>query len=126
MSSSYSLGKYNSLTPNLNLGYKIDHNFLAKYKYGNKNKGGMKIIHWNAGGGFLKNKLAEIEVVISKFKPHIFGISEAWFKMNQCMDDIEIKDYKVYLAKTLENTDLNVSRVAVYVHKNVYKKKTHN
>ena len=43
-----------------NLGYEIDHNFLAKYRNGNRVKGGLKIMHWNAGGGFLKHKLTEI------------------------------------------------------------------
>ena len=37
-----------------NLGYAVDYNFLAKYKYGNRDKKGLKIMHWNAGGGYLQ------------------------------------------------------------------------
>ena len=122
-SSSSGMGKCNISKPSFNLGYKIDYNFLAKYKYGNRNKWGMKIMHWNAGGRFLQHKIAEIEVVIDKFKPHVFGISEACFKLNHRLDDIKIEGYEVYFAKTLENVALNVSRVAVYIHNDVFKKK---
>ena len=37
----------------------INHNFIAKITYGNRNKNGIEICHWNAGGGFLINKQAE-------------------------------------------------------------------
>ena len=89
-------GKYNCSSCNLrNIGHKVDYNFLAKYKYGNREKGGMKIMHWNVGGGFLKNKLPEIESDISKHRPHIFGILEACFKKEHDLSDIRIDNYEV-------------------------------
>ena len=106
-----------------NLGYEIDHNFLAKYRNGNRNKGGLKIMHWNAGGGFLKHKLPEIESVIAKYKPHLFGISESCFKKDHDLNQIKIDEYEVFLANTLDNVRLNVSRIAVYVHKDLIKRK---
>ena len=80
-------------------------------------------MHWNAGVGFLKNKLSELESVVSKYKPHIFGVSEACFKKEHDLNDIRINDYEVFLANTLVNDNLKVSRVAVFVHKNVAKVK---
>ena len=106
-----------------NLGYAVDYNFLAKYKYGNRDKKGLKIMHWNAGGGYLHYKLPEIEAVIEKYKPHIFGISETCFRKKHNLDDIKIDNYEVYLSNTLQNRNLNVSRVAVYVHRDVVKQK---
>ena len=61
------------------ISYFEDVNFNARYKYGNKQKGGIKIMHWNAGGGFLKNKIHDIENVVSGYRPHLFGISETSF-----------------------------------------------
>ena len=42
----------------------IDHNFLARYKFGNKGqkKGGITIMHWNKGSSILHNKMEEIKV----------------------------------------------------------------
>ena len=103
--------------------YADDVNFNARYKYGNRQKGGIKIMHWNAGGGFLKNKIHEIENVIAGYRPHLFGISETCFKKGHDISDIQIQDYQVYFSKTLENPSLEVSRVAVYVHKDIIKPK---
>ena len=104
---------------NQNLDYWVDNNFYARYTNGNKRKGGLKIMHWNAGGGYLKNKIPEIENIIGGYRPHLFGISESCFKTNHDISDIQIPEYEVYLSKTLENPNLNVSRLAVYVHKDI-------
>ena len=56
-----------------------DYNFLAWYKHGNGRGSGMKLSHWNMGGAFLINSMAEIEQTIAEYKPHILGISEANF-----------------------------------------------
>ena len=54
----------------------IDTNFESRYKYGNKQKNGIKIMHWNAGGKHLVNKIENIESVINGYKPadHIFNL----------------------------------------------------
>ena len=122
-SSSTSFRRSTEWGPNLSNNYPKDVNFNARYKFGNKQKGGIKIMHWNAGGGYLKNKIHEIENVISGYQPHLFGISESSFKKGQDISDVQIQDYQVYFAKTLENPNLEVSRLAVYVHKDIVKHK---
>ena len=103
-----------SFEPWKNIGYKVDVNFLARYCYGNKSRSGIKIMHWNAEGGFLQSKKGDIENIVAKFKPHVFGISESLFKKEHDLNDIRIPDYEVHLSKTLENENLKVSRLAVY------------
>ena len=34
----------------------VDHNFLARYTYGNKKENGIRLIHWNKGSSFLATK----------------------------------------------------------------------
>ena len=109
--------------PKLSNNYPIDVNFQARYTYGNKKKSGIKIMHWNAGGGFLKNKIHEIENIIGGYRPHLLGISETSFKKGHDISDIQIQDYSIFFSKTLENPNLGVSRCAVYVHKDVIKPK---
>ena len=98
-------------------------NFIARYTYGNRNKGGLKIMHWNAGGGFLKNKMGELESVIQKYHPHVFGISESVFRENHDINDVSVAGYDVYFSKSLENPTINLSRLSVFVHKDVQKVK---
>ena len=65
-------------------------NFLARYTFGNKKLTRMRLCHWNKGGAFLHNKINEIEQIISKYKPHIIGISEANFHKDHSLDDVRI------------------------------------
>ena len=106
--------------------YVINHNFIARYKFGNRNKSGLKLMHWNAGGGFLRNKLHHIESVVEQYKPHIMGISETQFKSGHDINEIKINDYDVFFSKTLANPLLNTSRVAVFVRKDVNKVELRN
>ena len=69
----------------------------------------------------MKNKLPEVESVIKEYKPHIFGVSESYFKKIHDIEDIKIPNYNVFLSKTLENPNLNVSRLAVFVHEELVK-----
>ena len=110
-------GNHRSFLPGS--GYTIDHNFWARYKHGNRRGAGLKLCHWNKGGSFLHNKTNEIEHIIGDYKPHILGISEANFHSNHSLEDVQIQNYTLYLADTLKNPQLNISRVAVYVHKDV-------
>ena len=56
-----------------------DNNFYARYTNGNRSNRGIKLCHWNAGSSHLPNKMNEIESVVSRHHPHIFGISEETF-----------------------------------------------
>ena len=47
------------------------------------------------------------------------GISESNFLKHHRLEDVQIEDYNLFLADTLRNPQLNISRVAVYVHKDV-------
>ena len=93
-------------------------NFWARYVYGNRSRG-IKLCHWNIGGGYLCNKMDTIRNLIEDYTPHILGISEASFKSDHSLDDVNIPKYKVFFSKTLKNPQLNVSRVAVYVSEDI-------
>ena len=67
----------------------------------------------------MKNKTDTIETLVSDYSPHILGISEASFWTDHNLEDVQIPNYKLFLANTLKNPQLNVSRVAVYVHEDI-------
>ena len=94
-------------------------NFYARYLYGNKQAGGMKIAHLNKGPGFLVSKKNEIEHVISGLHPHVLGISEANLFKNQDYEDVNISDYVLHICPTIDNPDLSYSRIVVYTHKSL-------
>ena len=100
-------------------------NFFARYLYGNRQTKGIKIIHYNKGNGFLANKKHEIECIISRFHPHILGVSEANFMKDQNKCDVDISDYNLLTCPTLDNPELSYSRIVVYVHNSlVFKVRT--
>ena len=97
----------------------VNHNFIAKVTYGNRNKNGIKICQWNAGGGFLVSKQAELNNIVNDIRPHVFGITESGFKKTHNKEDVEIQDYTLLFSNTLENPILEISRSCVYVHKDL-------
>ena len=103
---------------NKKYGQELNVNFAARYKFGNKTNG-IKILHWNAGARHLKNKINDIEHVISTYRPDILGISEANFKRDHSLEDVQIENYNLFLCNTLENPSLNISRVVIYVHNDI-------
>ena len=82
----------------------------------------MKLCHWNAGNAFLKNKINSIESVISHLSPHIIGISEA--NLLKCHDqsEVQIPDYELFTSLTMDNPNLNYSRIVVYKHSSIISK----
>ena len=96
-----------------------DFNFFARYVNGNGRKNGIKLAHLNLGGGYLINKINEVENIIAGYKPHVLGISETRFQDTHNIDDLLIEDYKVYFSKTLQNPNLKTSRIAVFVHRDL-------
>ena len=93
-----------------------DSNFFARYTYGNRSNRGMKLSHWNAGNAYLENKTNEIENLILDHHPHLLGISEANLHKNHCIDNCKIQDYDLITCKTMDNENLQISRVVVYKH----------
>ena len=99
-----------------------DSNFYARYTYGNRANRGIKLSHWNAGNAHLQNKTIDIENVIADHHPHLLGISEANLHKKHCIDNCKIDDYELITCKTLDNVNLQVSRVVVYKHKSLVTK----
>ena len=102
-----------------------DNNFAARYIHGNR-RVGIKLAHWNKGGGYLANKINEVDYLIKDYRPHVIGISESNFKSVHDKNEVQIENYNLFLANTLENPLLKISRVAVYVHQDVLVKVRHD
>ena len=94
-------------------------NQLAKAITGNRYNRGIKLAHWNAGSAHLNNKMDELESVIADLHPHILGISEANFKKDHLLEEVQLENYDLVLSKTIENEHLGVSRVVCYKHHSV-------
>ena len=84
----------------------VHNNFWARYINGNGRGDGIRIIHWNKGSSFLENKKDELEAVIEKHKPHIFGLSEANLFLNHNQDNVQFSGYKLFTCPSLNNTEL--------------------
>ena len=94
-------------------------NFQSRYTHGNKRGQGIKISHWNKGGGFLQNKMTEIKNIVSGLHPHILGISEANLKDTHDQNLVQLEDYTLHTCPTISNPNLLTSRVVVYTHKSL-------
>ena len=99
---------------------KIDINLECRYKYGNKQKNGLKIMHWNAGGKHLVNKIENIESVVNEYICHILGISEANLFKHHDLQDVQVDNYKLYVCNTMSNPSIAASRIVVYVRNDVH------
>ena len=97
-------------------------NHSSKCVNGNGKNQGIRISHFNKGGSYLGNRVHEIENVINNHHPHILGISEANFFKDHDVDEVQIENYSLVTAKTIDNSSLNVSRVCVYLHNSIVAK----
>ena len=84
---------------------------------------GMKLIHWNKGPSFLRNKNEEIEALIANHHPHVLGLSEANLRSDHDLDLVQQPDYDLHLCPTSNNPALSISRVVVYTHKSLVVKR---
>ena len=89
-------------------------NKIAHIMYGNRQEG-VKLTHWNAGGKFLEKKMPEIESLVSRLHSSILGISESNLKSSHDLTKVQLPGYQLLTSQTLNNAQLNVSRVVVYV-----------
>ena len=94
-------------------------NFYSKYTNGNRKEHGLKIAHFNMGGGHLENKIDELENVIAGLHPHLIGVSETSFHKHHDAENVQIQGYKFITSNTLNNNNLQVSRISVFVHESV-------
>ena len=91
-------------------------NHYSKYTNGNRKQRGIRICHFNKGNSFLCNRIHEIENIISQHRPNVLGISESNYFKGHDRDSVQIENYNMITSKTLDNPNLNVSRVCVYLH----------
>ena len=94
-------------------------NKLVKSVSGNRVNRGIKLAHWNAGSAYLCNKMNELEQVVGGLHPHVLGISEANFRKNHQLEDVQIEGYDLILSKTINNDELQISRIACYKHSSI-------
>ena len=94
-------------------------NFASRYLYGNRKTSGIRIGHWNKGPGFLQNKLVEVKHIVQGLHPHILGLSEANLKRNHDKKLAELDDYVLHTSLTLNNPEVNTSRIVVYTHRSL-------
>ena len=83
-------------------------------------------MHWNKGPSYLKNKHHEVETLIEGHAPHVLGLSEANFKADHNLSEVQHSDYNLHTCSTLENSDLAISRVVVYTHQSLVVKRRHD
>ena len=96
-----------------------DSNFYARYTNGNRTNRGIKLCHWNAGNAHLRNKMNSIESVVSRYSPQILGISEANLLKKHDLSEVQIEDYELVTSLTMDNANLEYSRVIVYKHSSI-------
>ena len=101
---------------NIKYSYSSISNFQARYKYGNKKKQGLRLCHWNKSNSSLLKKMPEIRNIVSRYRPHLLGISEANCHKNQDTSLFSIKDYKTFLGPASNN---GMIRILLYVHKDI-------
>ena len=87
--------------------YHINHNFLSRITYGNREKKtGISICQWNAGSGLLRNSMEEVLQVIEDEQPLVLGITEALVRPDCDMSELSVEGYHTYVADTINNPDL--------------------
>ena len=72
---------------------------------------------------YLHRKLPEIETLIGKHNPHVFALGEANILKEHNLDDLKIKNYELHTAKSIDNNEMKVARVAVYTHNSLVVKR---
>ena len=82
---------------------------------GNIRKKGYKLCQWNCGSAFLENKMPEVEAAVARFEPTIFCLSESNLRSTTDRLSVQIPNYQTLTSKTLENPELLMSRVVVYM-----------
>ena len=60
--------------------------------------------------------MTELELAVADHQPHLLGVSEANFKQDHDVEDVQLEDYELFFSNTLGNNDLGISRVVCYKH----------
>ena len=80
---------------------------------------GIKLIHWNKGPSFLRNKTNEIETIIANHHPHVLGLSEANLGSDHDPALVQQVDYDIHQCPS----PMGMFRVVVYKHKSLVVKR---
>ena len=94
-------------------------NKLMHIQEGNKNQKGYKLSQWNCGSAYLENKMTEVEAAVARIKPTVFCVSESNLRVTIDQAKVQIPGYRLFTSKTIENSALNISRVVVYLDRDV-------
>ena len=90
----------------------------AHCTYGNIKINHLKIFHWNKGNSLFSNEIDDIHILLDKFQPHIFSISEANYNNDT---QYNLGNYNI------ETSDLGIdyknSRQILLIHKSVQYKR---
>ena len=60
--------------------------------------------------------MTELELAVADHQPHLLGVSEANFKQDHDVEDVQLEDYELFFSNTLGNNNLGISRVVCYKH----------
>ena len=63
---------------------------------------------------------------MAEHHPHIFGISESNLHKGHDLQDVQLQDYELVISKTMDNDQLEVSRVVCYLHSSIVGKVRHD
>ena len=75
----------------------------------------------------LLHNRVKVEALIEEHRPDAFGLSEAKLKREVDINDVSIKKtYTLHTAPTINNNNLNISRIVVYTSNNVIAKRRHD
>ena len=61
-------------------------NKLNHSKNGNKSES-IKIMHWNKGPSYFKNKIDHLSIILNKYKPNVISLSEANYNISENKDN---------------------------------------
>ena len=76
----------------------------------------MKIISWNKGSKFMINKMTEINLMLKKYNPHIFTMSEA--QIRKCdISKLKFDNYHLECDNLIKNN--HRARSCILIHKDI-------
>ena len=96
-------------------------NKFMKITNGNVSK---RFLHWNGGSAYLENKLDKLESLIAEEQPLVLAVSEANWRQETDVISVNLENYTCLALKAIRNENIRMSRVVVYVRKDVkYKRR---
>ena len=100
-------------------------NKMNHIKNGNRNgkRKTIDFLYWNKGSMHLHRKMPDIKTLIEEHRPHVFALGEANVLESNDIEDVKIPNYDIHLAKSINNQDIKVARIALYTSKQLIVKR---